>query len=62
MRLRLEADDADAARREVREMCEELIANPITEDYDVRIRPDGGGGGGEGPGSPAGGSDGGDGP
>lgn len=41
MRLRLEADDADAAREEVREMCEELIANPITEDYDVRIRGDG---------------------
>lgn len=28
-------------------MCEELIANPITEDYDVRIRGDGGAGAGE---------------
>lgn len=33
--------DAEAAER-VREMCERLIANPVTEDYRVRVVPDGG--------------------
>lgn len=41
VRLRLRAEDAGAALREVREMCDELIANPVTEDFDVRVRPSG---------------------
>lgn len=35
--LRLEADDEDAAGAAAREMCEELIANPVIEDYRVRV-------------------------
>ncbi len=35
--LRLAAEDAGAAEEEVRRMCEELIANPVIEDYEVRI-------------------------
>ncbi|HET7586207.1 MAG TPA: phosphoribosylformylglycinamidine synthase subunit PurS [Gemmatimonadaceae bacterium] len=29
----LDAHDADAAREEVRRMCERLLANPVTEDF-----------------------------
>lgn len=38
--LRLAAEDADAAEEEVRAMCEELIANPVIEDFEVRVDPD----------------------
>lgn len=41
VRLRLSADDAGAARERVTEMCEELIANPVIEDYEIRVEPDG---------------------
>lgn len=41
VRLRLSADDAGAARERVAEMCEELIANPVIEDFDIRIEEDG---------------------
>lgn len=44
VRLRLSAEDAAAARDRVVKMCEELIANPVIEDYDVRVEPDGAGG------------------
>ena len=43
VRLRLAAEDADAARERVTRMCEELIANPVIEDYEIRVRPDGAG-------------------
>lgn len=47
IRLRLRADGASEAEAEVRRMCEELIANPVIEDYEVRVAParatDGGG-------------------
>ena len=33
----IEADSEDAARAQAREMCEKLLANPITEDFEVRI-------------------------
>lgn len=33
--VELDAADADAAEREVRGMCERLLANPVTEDFDV---------------------------
>jgi phosphoribosylformylglycinamidine synthase len=37
IRLVVEAADADAARREVEEMCERLLANPVIEAYEVTI-------------------------
>jgi phosphoribosylformylglycinamidine synthase len=33
--LDVRAADADAARRRAGEMCERLLANPVTEDYVV---------------------------
>lgn len=48
VRLRLSARDAAAARERVVKMCEELIANPVIEDYDVRVAPDGAGDGTDG--------------
>lgn len=33
--LDLRATDADAARRRAAEMCDRLLANPVTEDYVV---------------------------
>jgi phosphoribosylformylglycinamidine synthase len=37
--LRLEAPDADQARRQVERMCADLLANPIIERYSVEIAP-----------------------
>ncbi len=33
--VELEAAGADAARRATREMCERLLANPVTEDFHI---------------------------
>jgi len=33
--LELDAPDADAARAMTREMCERLLANPVTEDFQI---------------------------
>ncbi len=33
--LELEAPDADRARAATREMCERLLANPVTEDFSI---------------------------
>ena len=33
----LESDNRDAAEKEVREMCETLLANTVIEDYTVEI-------------------------
>jgi phosphoribosylformylglycinamidine synthase len=33
--LDVAADDAAAADRAVREMCDRLLANPVTEDYEI---------------------------
>ena len=30
-----EAESADAADRRAREMCERLLANPVTEDFEI---------------------------
>jgi phosphoribosylformylglycinamidine synthase len=35
--LELEAADATAAKAEVEEMCERLLANPLIESYEVEI-------------------------
>ncbi|MFQ5690313.1 MAG: phosphoribosylformylglycinamidine synthase subunit PurS [Gemmatimonadota bacterium] len=37
IRLALRAEDPEAARAEVSRMCEELISNPLIEDYEIRV-------------------------
>jgi phosphoribosylformylglycinamidine synthase PurS subunit len=37
IRLTVDAPDADAARQQVNEMCERLLANPVIEAYAVTI-------------------------
>ena len=37
IRLHLTADTAEAARAEADRMCRKLLANPVTEDYDIRV-------------------------
>lgn len=38
--LKMEAADAEAAGVVLREMCDKLLANPITEEYRLEIEPD----------------------
>lgn len=33
--VELDATDRGAAERSTREMCERLLANPVTEDFDI---------------------------
>ena len=33
--LDLDAADEETARRQTREMCDRLLANPVTEDYEI---------------------------
>jgi phosphoribosylformylglycinamidine synthase subunit PurS len=35
----LGTDDAAAADRQLREMCQKLLANPVVEDYAVEVFP-----------------------
>lgn len=35
--LQVSAESADAARAEARAMCDKLLANPVTEDYQVEV-------------------------
>lgn len=35
--LMIEADDADAARAQVDEMCRQVLANPVIEAYEVSL-------------------------
>lgn len=37
IRLVIDAADAQAARAQVEEMCERLLANPVIESYEVTI-------------------------
>jgi phosphoribosylformylglycinamidine synthase PurS subunit len=37
IRLVVEAEDVEAARAQVVEMCERLLANPVIEAYEVEI-------------------------
>ena len=37
--LELAAKDADAARAEVERMCEQLLANPLIETFEIEISP-----------------------
>lgn len=33
----IDEDDEDDARRVAEEACEKLLANPVTEDYEIRL-------------------------
>jgi phosphoribosylformylglycinamidine synthase len=33
----LEAESEDEAHRQVRAMCEHLLANPVTEDFEIEV-------------------------
>jgi phosphoribosylformylglycinamidine synthase len=35
--LEVEADDADAARAQLERMCEQLLANPLIESYEITL-------------------------
>jgi phosphoribosylformylglycinamidine synthase PurS subunit len=35
--LELEGDDPDAARAELERMCEQLLANPLIESYEITL-------------------------
>ena len=35
--LEVDAPDADAARAEVERMCEQLLANPLIESYEIEL-------------------------
>lgn len=35
--ITLDADTADAAESQVREMCRQLLANPVIEDFEVGV-------------------------
>lgn len=37
IRLRVAAETDDAARRQTEAMCRKLLANPVTEDFDIRV-------------------------
>lgn len=42
IRLVVEAGDAAAARAQVEEMCQKLLANPVIETYSILLEPLGG--------------------
>lgn len=37
--LEIDAEDPEATRTRVEEMCEKLLANPVIEDYDIELGP-----------------------
>lgn len=37
--LDVAADTADAAESRVRRMCDRLLANPVTEDFEIEVEP-----------------------
>lgn len=37
IRLRLEAASVEAAREQADAMCRRLLANPVTEDYEIAV-------------------------
>ncbi len=43
VRMRVDAESEPAALERTRDMCEQLIANPVTEDYEVRVLGEDGG-------------------
>ena len=39
--LEVDADSRDQAEARVREMCDRLLANPVTEDFEIEIASEG---------------------
>ncbi len=37
IQLELDAQDAEGARQLAQEMCEKLLANPVIEQYEIRL-------------------------
>jgi phosphoribosylformylglycinamidine synthase subunit PurS len=37
IKLRLEADSLDLARSRAEAMCKQLLANPVTEDFEIHL-------------------------
>ena len=37
IQLELDAEDTEGARQLAQEMCEKLLANPVIEQYEIRI-------------------------
>jgi len=37
--LELEAEDPERARDELKRMCEQLLANPLIESYEITVAP-----------------------
>ena len=37
--LEVETGDPNAARAEIERMCEQLLANPLIESYEIEMRP-----------------------
>ena len=37
IRVRMKATSEDDARKRVEEMCKQLLANPVTEDYNISV-------------------------
>ena len=35
--LELDAKDPESAKKSVEEMCEKLLSNPVTENFDVKV-------------------------
>ena len=44
IRIGVKAVDEQAARESVEAMCRKLLANPVTEDYDISVRAPAGSG------------------
>lgn len=38
IRVEMKADSAEAAREQVDAMCRKLLANPVTEDYEIALQ------------------------
>ena len=39
--IEVDAGDAGEARAQVERMCEQLLANPLIESYEIELRPEG---------------------
>lgn len=39
LRFNLRAESPDAAREKAEAMCRKLLANPVTEDYEIEVLP-----------------------
>jgi phosphoribosylformylglycinamidine synthase subunit PurS len=39
IRCTIEAEDADAARRQIEELCQRFLTNPVIEDAAITIEP-----------------------